>query len=199
MAECVMEPRQELTPEYFKNRYWLKMELITLCKTLGLTTPGAKQELLTRIETFIVTGIKTSPVSNTINAVRDSNSPITRNTPVMNYKNDAATRQFFIEQIGKHFRFNAYLRQFTQRNNNEKLTYGDLVDGWVACEQKKKNPDYQSDIGKQFEYNQFTRDFFLNEKGKSQSDAIQAWKRVKSLSGPKTYEHYRYLCQREKS
>ena len=47
----------------------------------------------------------------------------------MNYKNDAATRQFFIEQIGKHFRFNTYLRQFTQRNNNEKLTYGDLVVG----------------------------------------------------------------------
>jgi hypothetical protein len=63
----------------------------------------------------------------------------------------------------------------------------------------KKKPDYQSDIGKQFEYNQFTRDFFLNEKGKSQADAIQAWKIVKTQPGPKTYEHYRILCQRETS
>lgn len=195
----MMEPRQELTPEYFKSRYWLKTELVTLCKKLGLSTPGSKQELLTRIETFLTTGIKTTPASNAINAARDSDSPITRNTPVINYKNDAITRQFFVEHIGKHFRFNAYLRQFTQIAHIKKLTYGDLIDGWMTYEQKKKNPDYQSNIGKQFEYNQFTRDFFLNEKGKSQADAIQAWKRVKSQTGPKTYEHYCILRQRETS
>ena len=198
-----MDTRKEPTPiislEYFKNRYWLKMELLTLCRELGLSALGAKQELVTRIETFISTGIKTSPLSSKMSAVRDSHSPIKLNTPVMNYKNDAATRQFFIEHIGKHFCFNAYLRQFTQINNIEKLTYGDLVNGWIAYEQRKTDPDYQSDIGKQFEYNQFTRDFFTHEEGKSQVDAIKAWQIVKSQLGPKTYEHYHILCQREKS
>ena len=176
----IRKPTPIISLEYFKNRYWLKMELLTLCRELGLSALGAKQELVTRIETFISTGIKTSPLSSKMSAVRDSHSPIKLNTPVMNYKKDAATRQFFIEHI-------------------EKLTYGDLVNGWIAYEQRKTDSDYQSNIGKQFEYNQFTRDFFTHEEGKSQVDAIKAWQIVKSQPGPKTYEHYHILCQREKS
>ncbi|EKD71373.1 MAG: hypothetical protein ACD_46C00199G0003 [uncultured bacterium] len=112
---------------------------------------------------------------------RDSEKTITRKTKVVDYKNDAATRSFFVKQIGRRFHFTNYLRQFTNKNNlaNKKLTYGDLVEGWLAEESRKKSPNYKTSIGKQFKYNQFIRDFFLHEKGKTLADAIKAWKMVK--------------------
>jgi hypothetical protein len=119
----------------------------------------------------------------------------------VNYKNDAATRLFFVEHIGEHFRFDAYLRQFTNKNNITKdLTYSDLVDGWLAEEMKRNEPHFKSDISKQFEYNQFTRDFFANENGKSLADAIKAWNVVKTLPGMKTYANYKStILERKKS
>ncbi len=104
------------------------------------------------------------------------------------------TRKFFVENIGPHFHFNAYLRQFTNKDNmNNKLTYGDLIDGWLNEESRKKDPKHESNIGKQFEYNQFTRDFFKNEKGKTRADAIKAWNIVKKYPGPNTYVFYKSI------
>ena len=193
MMDNKQEAVSKLDLEYFKNHYWLKSDLIALCRKFDLSTQGAKQDLVNRIETFLTTGIKANPLSNKISPIKDSNTLITRNTPVVNYKNDAATRQFFVAHIGKHFRFNAYLRQFTQQNNIINLTYGDLVDGWLAYELNKKKSSQPNSIGKQFEFNQFTRDFFINGKGKSRADAIKAWQLVKSVPGPKTYQHYKTL------
>lgn len=188
-------------PRARKNHYWLKIELISFCKDNDLSTAGSKQEITHRIKTFITTGRKIKSTSNSPSTnVRDSFQPITLDTPVINYKNDAATRRFFVGQLGKHFRFDAYLRQFTNKHNiTIGLTYGNLVNGWLAEESKRKDPNYKSIIDKQFEYNQFTRDFFANEKGKSQSDAIQAWKILKTLSGKKTYAYYQSTLKEKKS
>lgn len=191
-----MELKPKLTKEIslpnFKNHYWLKVELIKFCQANELSTVGSKQELVHRIEAFITTGCKINLKINQLDTFRDSQQPIKVDTLVRNYKNDAATRRFFVEQIGKHFRFNAFLRQFTNKHNiSAGLTYGDLVKGWLAEESKKKDPHYKSDIDKQFEYNQFTRDFFANEKGKTQLDVIQAWNILKTLPGEKTYAHYK--------
>lgn len=183
----------------FKSHYWLKTELAKFCKTNDLSTVGSKQELTKRIEAFIATGHRIKPkIAKSI--ARDSFHPIKIDTPVKYYKNDATTRQFFVNHIGKHFHFNAYLRQFADKNNiTPDLTYGDLVTGWLAEESKRSNPQYQTCIEKQFEYNQFIRDFFANEKGKSQADAVKAWKIVKVQSGAKTYNNYQSTLKRNKS
>ena len=199
-----MERKPKLTKQVsladLKNHYWLKVELASFCKTNKLSTVGSKPELIQRIEAFISTGRKIKPITNKSVTLRDSQQFINIDTPVINYKNDAATRRFFVEQIGKHFRFDAHLRQFTNKNNiTIGLTYGNLVNGWLAEESKRKDPNYKSIIDKQFEYNQFTRDFFANEKGKSQSDAIQAWKMLKTLSGKKTYAHYKSTLKEKKT
>lgn len=193
-----MEKKPKLTRsidlDTFKSHYWLKIELIDFCKDNALSTAGSKQEITHRIEVFITTGSKIKPAPNNSTYHRDSLQPITCDTPVVNYKNDAATRRFFVEHIGQHFRFDAYLRQFTNKNNITKnLTYGDLVNGWLAEESKRNTPHYKSTIAKQFEYNQFTRDFFANEKGKSRTDAIKAWKVLKDLPGAKTYANYKSM------
>ncbi len=184
-----------------RGRYWLKLELINYCASNGLVTSGSKNELLERIEVFLVSGKRLKSELSKQIGKRDSLQSITHDTLVVNYKNDAATRLFFVENIGEHFRFDAYLRQFTNPDNiTENLTYGDLINGWLAEEVRRNDPAYQSDIGKQFEYNQFIRDFFANEKGKSRSDAIKAWQTTKALNGPTTYAQYQAtLLERKES
>lgn len=189
---------QTITVETLKNAYWLKLQLIDFCKKNGLSTAGSKKNLEQRIAVFLSSGSKIKLESNKQTGQRDSHQPLMRDTLVVNYKNDAATRLFFIKHIGQHFRFDAYLRQFTNINNITKnLTYGDLIDGWLQEEAQRKNPNHQTRIGEQFEYNQFTRDYFSNEKGRSRSDAIKAWAIVKTLPGEKTYANFKRLCKEE--
>jgi hypothetical protein len=122
----------------FKDHYWLKKELANFCKENQLSAAGSKQEIEECIERFIRTGKQTVRELNKPIGSRDSEKSLTRKTPVINYKSDAATRQFFVKHIGKRFHFNAYLRQFTDKKNiTENLTYGDLVDGWLKEESRK--------------------------------------------------------------
>ncbi|HVE44887.1 MAG TPA: cytoplasmic protein [Gammaproteobacteria bacterium] len=152
---------QSISLDNLRDRYWLKLELICFCKKHGLSTVGSKHDLEQRIEIFLVSGDKGTPVLSKRIGRRDSQQSITCDTLVVNYKNDAATRLFFVKHIGQRFRFDAYLRQFTNQNNITKnLTYGDLINGWLVEEVRRSDTEYKSNIGKQFEYNQFIRDFF---------------------------------------
>ena len=138
--------------------------------------------------------MKNNPKASKISKSRDASDPIIPTTPVIHYKNDAATRAFFVDQIGPHFRFNEYLRQFTKKENiTAGLTYGDLKEGWLRAETHKKQFPNEVEIPKQFEYNRFIRDFSANEKGKSLKDAIKAWKFTKSKPGPNSYAHYKKI------
>jgi len=193
-----LKPANHITIASLKSHYWLKAELIKFCKANGLATVGSKQEIVQRIEAFIVTGCKIQPKISK-SGVRDSHQQIEVVTLVKNYNNDAATKRFFVDQIGKHFHFNSYLRQFTNKDNIAPgLTYGDLVAGWLAEESKKKNTQYKTNIGKQFEYNRFVRDFYASEKGKSHAEMVKAWKAVKMLLGDKTYAHYQSILKDKK-
>jgi len=155
--------------EEFLNIYWLKKELSTFARANCLATHGTKEELIERIKIFLTTGNKTSIKIKLKTSIKDSDKIITVDTKVVHYRNDAATKKFLIEQIGSHFHFNSYLRQFASElfKGKKDLTYGDLVKGWKKSEEIKKDPNYKSKIGKQFEYNQFIRDFFKNEKEKT--------------------------------
>jgi hypothetical protein len=155
---------------------------------------GTKQEIIERIKIFLATGKTDDRKAKTNPSVRDSQKPITPQTKVIHYKNDAATRKFFIEHIGSHFHFNSYLRQFASEspnNDNKILTYGDLIAGWKKSETIKKDPNYKTEIENQFEYNQFIRDFFNNENGKTIKDAIAAWNFIKNKPGKRDYQHYK--------
>jgi hypothetical protein len=65
------------------------------------------------------------------------------------------------------------------------ITFFELIQEYERQQQAKKIGS-KGAIDAQFEYNQFTRDFF-NEpanKGKSQKDCIQAWNQQKRQRGP---------------
>lgn len=83
--------------------------------------------------------------------------------------------------------FNSHSTLF-QRERRE--TYRDAINEWNAEEQRKQSPSYKKKIGPQFEYNQFTHDFFKDpaNKGKTRIDAINEWNVIKKLPGDNKYK-----------
>ncbi len=185
----------------FKNFYWDKKELVSFCKSNRLPCAGGKIELAQSIEIFLRTGhIKESAGPIKRYGKLDSEELITRNTPVVNYKNDAQTKQFFLDVIGSKFHFNSYLRQFAKIPDMDgSLTYGDLVDGWLKYEADKKALKQKAPIDKQFQFNQFQRDFYASEKCKTRAQMLDAWKLVRSVPGQATYVHYLKLIKNKTS
>ncbi|MFD1851336.1 DUF6434 domain-containing protein [Oceanobacillus bengalensis] len=173
----------------FKNYYWLKKELQVLCREIGISTSGSKVEISSRIETFLLTGeITKSPLKTRSGKKPRQNIELSLDTVITeDHRCSQDVRAFFKEQISPKFHFSTYIQTYFK--NNAGKTYRDVVEAWHEEEERKKDPSYKNKIGAQFEYNQFTRDFFTdpNNKGKSRDEAIKAWNNIKSLPGSNKY------------
>ena len=173
--------------------YWLKTELVEFCLNNKISASGSKCDLINRIDIFFsAAGIIPASTVRKNHSVKDSQNKITVSTLVKNYSNDAKTRAFFEDHIGDTFKFNAFLRQFTKKENiKEGMTYGDLVKGWQDFENAKKHSKAIKNIPKQFEYNQFIQDYFKNEKNTTFKKAVLAWQVIKQQKGARTYKAYK--------
>ena len=67
------------------------------------------------------------------------------------------------------------------------LQYKEAIIEWHNINEEKKK-GHKNSIGKQFEYNQYTRDFFENNKDKTREECIKCWNYKKSKSGSHKYE-----------
>jgi hypothetical protein len=184
---------KDIPVEDFKSFYWLKEELVNFCREIGLSTAGGKIELAGRIAKFLETGIIEGVAQNIkpkkrIFASTANNGVLSLNTVITeNYKNSEAHRAFFKSVIGDHFKFTVNFMNYFK--NNVGKTYGDALEEWKREHELKKKGLFKTEIGKQFEYNQYFRDFFSdpNNKTKTRKDAIKCWKMKKSLPGDNKY------------
>ncbi|WP_026562291.1 DUF6434 domain-containing protein [Bacillus sp. J37] len=172
----------------FKNYYWLKTELQTLCRENGISVTGSKQEIADRIEVFLKTGEIESPIRKQ-NVKRNIQllEELSLDTVITeNHRCSQSVRAFF-KTVIPNFHFSTYIQNYFKNNTGK--TYRDVVDAWYEEEERKKAPTYTKKIAPQFEYNQFTRDFFADPKnrGKSRTDAIEAWNKIKKLPGSNRY------------
>ena len=172
----------------YRAYYWMKDDLLRFARQLGLPTHGYKPELSARIDRRL-RGISESaePQRKQSKGPRDSDHSLRRDSPVIHYKSDDKTRAFFKSQIGPEFHFTYLLNQY--RLAHDHLTYGDLVDVWVAERERRRSRDYRPAIAEQGKYNRFIRDFFDDErnKGKSLGDAAKAWNAIKNKRGDPRY------------
>lgn len=180
---------KELNVQQFSDFYWLKEELQSFCRDNGISASGSKVEIADRIKTFLQTGEIKKPLRNTSNKAKSqTQTTLSLDTVIMeNHRCSQQVRAFFKEAIHPKFHFSTYIQNYFK--NNVGKTYRDVVDTWHEEELRKKDPSYQKEIAPQFEYNQFTRDFFAdpNNKGKSREEAIEAWNAIKKLPGSNTY------------
>lgn len=179
---------KDISTESFKAFYWLKEELQSFCRKNGLSASGSKIEISDRIEIFLRTGEIKKPVRKSrVNKTIDSQVDLSLDTVITeNHRCSQDVRVFFKTVIPK-FHFSTYIQNYFK--NNVGKTYRDAVNAWFEEEERKKDPSYKKNIAPQFEYNQFTRDFFADPKnqGKSRDEAIEAWNEIKKLPGSNKY------------
>ena len=99
-----------------------------------------------------------------------------------NFKCSEDKREFFEKYIGKGFKFKVKFQKWL-RANPEK-TYRDAISAYDRIINSKE----KTKIDKQFQYNQYIRDFFADNNDKSLSEAIKCWNYKKSIKGHNKYE-----------
>ncbi|MCL2066500.1 MAG: SAP domain-containing protein [Treponema sp.] len=173
------------TKKELYDTYYLKNELVKLCKNYGLPTTGLKENLLEYICGFI----EKKTVKKIIGKQKKVNSnfePSLKKIIDINYSNNEIHRAFFKETIGKYFKFNVQFMNWMEENKG-KNTYNEAIKIYnkIAFEKKsgKKNI-----IRKQFEYNHYTRDFFEDNPNLSKNDCIKCWNYKKKQIGKHKYE-----------
>ena len=183
------ELTRDLNAEDFRDFYWLKEELQTFCRGNGISASGSKREITDRIAVFLETGEIQKPMRKRSTSTKQlSLEELSLDTVITeNHRCSQVVRTFFKSVIPK-FHFSTYIQDYFKENVGK--TYQDVVDAWYEEEERKKDPSYKRKIGSQFEYNQFTRDYFADpkNKGKKREDAIKAWNEIKALPGSNKYK-----------
>ena len=180
------ELARNINPEEFLKYYWLKEELLTFCKEYNISGNGCKQDITGRILHYLLTGDVLKSISKPAVSKRKYLNDLSLDAEISdNYKNDETHRDFFKEVIGVHFKFNIQFMNWMKKNVGK--TYRDAVNEWIRI-YNEKNTGKKYDISSQFEYNQYTRDFFSANSYLTRVEAIKCWKYKKSLPGTNKYE-----------
>ncbi len=180
---------KNISLEDFNDFYWLKEELIHFCRTIGISSSGGKIEISDRIRTYLSTGKVVRQVSkNQITSKFDwAKEVLTKETLITDsYKNGKNVRNFFIQEIGSHFKFNVIFMKWIKDNVGK--TLGDAIIEYKRIEELKKDPNYVSEITPQFEYNRYMRAFLKDNPNLSSKDAMKFWKLKRAQRGSNEYD-----------
>jgi hypothetical protein len=186
--------RVELHPnmniQQFTAHYWLKSELQTFCKQIGLQSAGSKLALEQRIIAFLTNGENISPIpslSKSKKSLQLTDNLSLDTIIVPHHRCTQAVREFFKSHTQGRFHFSLFIQAYFRTHVG--LTYRDALAAWFEEQSRNKISPSKSEIAPPFKYNQFTRDFFADPRnhGKSRQDAIAAWKKIKQLPGDHRY------------
>ena len=188
---------KELSSAEFKEYYFLKEKLKEFCRNEGLKISGSKNQLEKRIIYYLDTG-KSLDDSNSIekddkpirpnfqksDKTKASISKEIRLDSILgeNFKCSEDKREFFEKEIGKGFKFKVKFQKWLKANPNK--TYQDAINAYHELQ----NSNEKTVIDKQFQYNQYIRDFFKDNDDKTLNDAIKCWNYKKSIKGHNKYE-----------
>lgn len=174
---------KDLNPEEFKQYYFLKDELKDFCRSQGLKVSGSKEDLENRIIHYLETGEELKEPTILKHSSGETISEITLDSRLgENFRCSEDKRVFFEKEIGDGFKFKVKFQKWLKSNPDK--TYRDAIAAYYEIQNSKE----KTQIGKQFQYNQYIRDFFQNNEDKSLDDAIKCWKYKKSLKGHNRYE-----------
>lgn len=187
-----------MTLPQFDNGYWYATELKKFADAIGIPSASKlrKDELEKAIKHFLRTGAIERPTRRDLSnsGIKDVERGLSLNLPVLVYTNDKETKNFlereaqrlapgFKRKSGARYRLNRWREE--QIIKGSKLTYGGLVKEYVRLCQMKAFSQIP-----QVRYINFMSDFLASEKGATREQAIQAWKHVKTLDAPKTYQSW---------
>lgn len=169
----------------FDNWYWLKEELIAICKSCKLPCNGSKFELRDRIIYALDNeGDRLQTQKNKKSSSFNwGKEPLSLETVIT----DSVTfgpnfRNFMRAQIGAAFRcsgdFMAWVREHVG------YTLANAVEAWHLLETRKDDPAFRTEIADFNMYNQFTRDFMDDNPTGTLHQVRTLWNHKKYLPAP---------------
>ncbi len=166
----------------FNTWYWLKEELVAICKNAGLPSQGRKFELRDRIIYALDNKGKLKPEVKTrkkskFNWAKATLTPETFITDSISFGPNF--RNFMKRQIGDKFSCHSDFMDWVKANEDK--TLAKAVEQWFALEARKKDPEFRRDIADNNMFNQYTRDFLDAYPEKTLKEARKYWLIKKAL------------------
>jgi len=173
------------TIKELEENYYLKEELVAFARLLGVPHTGSKEDIKKNLTAFLSWR---EVVASRATRARGPKLRVIRADALIdaNYSNDEIHREFFLDAIGARFKYNVAFMDWMKANKGSR-TYGDAIEKWHEIDERRKG-GAKADIGAQFEYNQYTRDFFKHNPGLGRSDCIRCWDHAKTKKGSHKYE-----------
>lgn len=178
----------------FRKWYWLKAELVEICKQIGIPHNGGKFELRDRISYLLdhdgelPPKVKKEPKTSRFNWAKEN---LTLETVITdNVTFGFNFRRFMKTQIGDKFQCHGDFMDWVRSNTGKNL--GDAVEAWERLEKRKEDPNFRREIAPYNQYNQYLRDFTDANPGLTLQEAKRCWKQKKQLpltDGAVKYEH----------
>ncbi len=163
--------------EEFNKWYWLKEELVTICKRSGLPYTGRKFDLRDRIMYALDNDGKLKPEANrkkTQSKFNWAKSELSLDTIITdNVSFGPNFRRFMKSQIEGKFSCHSDFMDWVKSNEGKTLAHA--VDEYRRLEKRKDNPDFEREIADNNMFNQYTRDFLKDNPGESLKSARKFW------------------------
>ncbi len=167
----------------FNRWYWLKQEMVEICRHANLPTTGRKFVLRDRIMYALDNNGKVAPEPVSKKKTSKFNwakSELTLNTIITdNISFGQNLRRFMKSQVDRKFSFNTEFMDWAK--NNAGKTLKDAVDQWLFLEDRKKSPDYKSTIADNNMYNQYMRDFMNDNPNFPIKEVRKYWLKKRQL------------------
>jgi len=198
---------RSITETEFENGYWYATELRAFAVTLGIPAANRlrKDELERALKHFIRTGESKTLATRGLSksGVRDLVRGLSLDLPVVNYTSNKETKEFIEREAAKivpNFKRASGTRYLLNRWREEQLstgkpiTYRDLIDQAIELNRTKQGPLRIEHA----RYINFISDFMAANKKGSREEAVKAWKELKAMEAPKTYESWAKRRKRHK-
>lgn len=188
-----------MTEQAFDNGYWYADEIKAFAKQIGISNSAKlrKDELEPLIKFYLRTGkIKNSNRKNVVKTgIKDTDIGLTTSLIINHYTNNEQTKNFIIAEAQKivpgltiksgiWYRINRWRDE--QTTNGKKITYGDLIKQFVKLNETEKFEKMAVT-----RYINFLSDYLANEKGATRQQAINEWKKLKTMDIKKDYKSWK--------
>ena len=176
----------------FNNWYWLKEEMVEICKNYTLPSTGRKFELRDRIMFALDNDRKTKPkpkkktIKSKFNWAKSELTLETKITDSVSFGPNF--RSFMKSQLGNKFSCHSDFMDWVK--TNEGKTLKDAILEWTKLEYRKKDVSFKRKIAANNMYAQYTRDFLEDNSGKTIKDAKKYWLLKKQLPAKSGFVRY---------
>ena len=174
------------TAAEFDNWYWLKSELLDICRDSGLRTEGSKAVLRKRVLYALTNdGARMpEPASAKPTSTFDwARAELSRATIITdNVRFGPNLRGFLQSQVTGKFsctgEFMAWCRE------NAGATLGDALDYYHLLRSRRADPEERRDIVEDNQYNRYVRAFLDDNPRRTMSEARPYWLKKRALPAP---------------